>query len=154
MFVLPALLLLSPPLCWHSVPPNRGGLPRKFRRSSHRCHRPQAPAPLTRTTCRSQYLQCLTQSRERLFPALPALSSPLALLPALLRLLVRSSPSAFEGPLTRATHRHQLLLCSGRTAQGSACSAVRQAHAPTPILQFNRLSSPCAIAKINFSLFC
>jgi hypothetical protein len=69
--------------------PQVGVLPRKLRRSSHRCHRPQAPAPLTRTTRRSQYLQCLTQPRERLFPALPALSSPLALLPALL-LQVRS----------------------------------------------------------------
>jgi hypothetical protein len=54
-----------------------------------RCHRPQAPAPLTRTTRRSQYLQCLTKPCERLSPALPALSSPLALLPALL-LQVRS----------------------------------------------------------------
>lgn len=104
--------------------PQAGGLPRKFRRSSHRCHRPQAPAPLTRTTRRSQYLQCLTQPRERLFPALPALSSPLALLPALL-LQVHSvqlytaarSPSALEGLLTRATHRHPFLLCSGRTAR-------------------------------------
>ena len=57
--------------------------------TQHRCHRPQAPAPLTRRTRRSQYLQYLTQSRERLFPALSALSSPLALLPALL-LQVRS----------------------------------------------------------------
>ncbi len=38
-----------------------GVLPRKFYRSSHR---PQAAAPLTHTTRRSQHLPCLTQPRE------------------------------------------------------------------------------------------
>ena len=84
--------------------PQVGVLPRKLRRSSHRCHRPQAPAPLTRTTRRSQHPQCLTQPRERLFPALSALSSPLALHPALL-LQVRRCTRFQLNTQQRAAHR-------------------------------------------------
>ena len=54
-----AFIALVPALCAHQA----GALPRKFRRSSHRCHRPQAPAPLTRTTRRSQYLQYISPNR-------------------------------------------------------------------------------------------
>ena len=81
--------------------PQAGALPCKFRRSSHR---PQAPAPLTRTTRRSQYLECLTQPRERLFPALSALSLPLALLPALL-LQVRRCARSQLNTQQRAAHQ-------------------------------------------------
>ena len=72
----------------------------------HRCHRPQSPAPLTRTTRRSQYLQCLTQSREQLFPALSALSSPLALPPALLLHVHRCARSQL---ITQQRTAHQPL---------------------------------------------
>ena len=74
--------------------------------AQHRCHRPQAPAPLTRTTRRSQYLQCLTQSRERLFPALSALYSPLALPPALLLHVHRCARSQL---ITQQRTAHQPL---------------------------------------------
>jgi hypothetical protein len=166
---------LAPALCAHQA----GALPRKFRRSSctlaqHRCHRPQSPAPLTRTTRRSQYLQCLTQSRERLFPALSALYSPLALPPALLLHVHRCARSQLITQ-QRTAHQPLRVFCASNTRNAqapaspvfqphcanaaphrcsqSACSAFHQA-APTPILQFNGLSSSSAIARINFSLFC
>ena len=74
--------------------------------AQHRCHRPQSPAPLTRTTRRSQYLQCITQSRERLFPSLSALSSPLALPPALLLHVHRCARSQL---ITQQRTAHQPL---------------------------------------------
>ena len=87
--------------------PQAGALLRKFRLSAHR---PQAKAPLTRTTRRSQHFQCLA---TQLFVAL----LPKILLQA--RCCAQSltaehaaalSSSALELPLNRATHRHKLLL--------------------------------------------
>jgi hypothetical protein len=133
--VLLTLLLLSPPSCRHSVPIKQVGCrassaaPRTAPLSppaiSSSTHTHNAQVPL------GQYLPCLTQSCEQLFPALSALSSPLALLPAehsscryiaSLRSLTAEhaaahSPSALEGLPTRATHRHQFILCSGRSAR-------------------------------------
>ena len=73
MFVLSALLLLSLPLCWHSVPPKQVGC-----RASSAAPRTAVTAHKLQLHSHAQHAgpQCLNQLRKRLFPALSALSSP------------------------------------------------------------------------------
>jgi len=70
-------------------------------------------------------------------PSTPAAGTPLHSLSA--EHAAARSPSALEGPVTRATHRHPLLLprplCANAAphrCSRSACSAVCQAHASHP----------------------
>ena len=140
--------------------PQAGALPLWFRRPAHRL---QATAPLTRTTRRSsmphpaatipRFVCALLAVSAS--PSTPAAGTPLRSLTA--EHAAARSPTALEGPSTRATHRYQLLLCPGHTARTplriaarALLALVRQAQSSTPIppiLPFNRLSSPCAIAK-------
>ena len=160
----PALLLLSPPSCWHYVPSSRcaaaqvppflAPLSSPASCSSTHTHNTQVPAssmppPTARATIPRLVRALFAVSAS---PSTPAAGTPLHSLSA--EHAAARSPSALEGPLTRATHRHPLLLprplCANAAphrCSRSACSTVRQIHASTPILQFKRLSSPCAISQ-------
>ena len=122
MFVLPALLLLSPPLCWHSVPPNRWAaaqvppllapLSPPASSSSTHTHNTQVPVssmphPTARATI-PRFARALFAAIYSASPSTPAAGTQCA---------AARSPSALEGPVTRATYSHQLLLCPGRTAR-------------------------------------
>ena len=102
--------------------PQAGALPLEFRRSAHR---PQAAAPLTRTTRRSAMHDPTARATIPRFvcalfaisasPSTPTAGTPLRSLRA--EHAEARRPSALEGPLTRVTHRHHLLLCPGHTAR-------------------------------------
>jgi len=146
--------------------PQAGALPLEFRRSAHR---PQAAAPLTRTTRRSAMHHPTARATIPRFvcalfaisasPSTPTAGTPLRSLRAEHGEARR--PSALEGPLTRvtqnlrtgtsffcvpATLRERRHGAAPHRCSRSACSAVASTPIP-PIPQFNRLSSPCAIAK-------
>ena len=127
MFVLLALLLLSPPSCWHSVPPSRcaaaqvppflAPLSSPASCSSTHTHNTQVPAssmphPTARATIPRLVRALFAVSAS---PSTPAAGTPLHSLSA--EHAAARSPSALEGPLTRATHRHPLLLGPGRSAR-------------------------------------
>ena len=138
------------------VPPFLAPLSSPASCSSTHTHNTQVPAssmppPTARATIPRLVRALFAVSAS---PGTPAAGTPLHSLSA--EHAAARSPSALEGPLTRATHRHPLLLprplCANvapHRCSRSACSAVRyrQAHASTPILQFKRLSSPCAISQ-------
>ena len=108
--------------CAFTAHPQAGALPLWFRRPAHRL---QATAPLTRTTRRSSMPQPTAQTTIPRFvcallaviasPSAPTAGTPLRSLTA--EHAAARSPTALEGPSTRATHRYQLLLCPGRTAR-------------------------------------
>jgi len=91
-------------------------------------------------------------------PSTPAAGTPLHSLSA--EHAAARSPSALEGPVTRATHRHPLLLprplCANAAphrCSRSACSAVRQAHASHPHSTVQTSLVPVRHLTINTSLF-
>ena len=73
---------------------------------------PSMPHPIARATI-PRFVRALFAVSAS--PSTPAARTPLRSLTA--DHAAAHSPSALEGLLTRATHRHQLLLCSGRTAR-------------------------------------
>ena len=116
----PAPLLLSPPSCWHYVPSSRcaaaqvppflAPLSSPASCSSTHTHNTQVPAssmppPTARATI------------PRLVRALFAVSASPSTPAAGTQCAAARSPSALEGPVTRATYSYQLLLCPGRTAR-------------------------------------
>ena len=127
--MLLALLLFSPPSYRHSVPikqvrcrassaaPRTAPLSPPAISSSTHTHNAQVPVPsmphpIARVTI-PRFVRALFAVSAS--PSTPAARTPLRSLTA--DHAAAHSPSAIEGLLTRATHRHQLLLCSGRTAR-------------------------------------
>lgn len=123
----PALLLLSPPSCWHYVPSSRcaaaqvppflAPLSSPASCSSTHTHNTQVPAssmphPTARATIPRLVRALFAVSASA---STPAAGTPLHSLSA--EHAAARSPSALEGPLTRATHRHPLLLGPGRSAR-------------------------------------
>ena len=112
VFVLPALLPLLPPLCWHSVPPKQVGcaqvppllapLSPPASSSSTHTHNTQVPvSSMPRPTARAT----IPRFARALFAASASPSTPAAGT----QCAAARIPSALEGLLTRATHRHPLL---------------------------------------------
>jgi hypothetical protein len=147
--------------------PQAGALPLEFRRSAHR---PQAAAPLTRTTRRSAMHHPTARATIprfvcALFAISASSSTPTAGTP--LRSLRAEHaearrPSALEGPLTRVTHRHQLLLCPGHTARTppwrrsasllALCLLCGRFHPHSPHSTVQPSLVPVRHRKINLSL--
>ena len=166
----PALLLLSPPSCWHYVPSSRcaaaqvppflAPLSSPASCSSTHTHNTQVPAssmphPAARATIPRLVRALFAASASA---STPAAGTPLHSLSA--EHAAARSPSALEGPVTRATHRHPLLLprplCANAAphrCSRSACSAVCQAHASHPHSTVQTSLVPVRHLTINTSLF-
>jgi hypothetical protein len=147
------------------VQPQAGAL--EFRRSAHR---PQAAAPLTRTTRRSAMHHPTARATIPRFvcallaisasPSTPTAGTPLRSLRA--EHAEARRPSALEGPLTRVTHRHQLLLCPGHTARTppwrrsasllALCLLCGRFHPHSPHSTVQPSLVPVRHRKINLSL--
>ena len=163
----PALLLLSPPSCWHYVPSSRcaaaqvppflAPLLSPASCSSTHTHNTQVPSssmphPTARATILRPVRALFAVSAS---PSTPAAGTPLHSLSA--EHAAARRPSALECPLTRATHMHPLLLprplCANAAPRRCSRSAVRQAHASTPHSTVQTSLVPVRHLTINTSLF-
>ena len=170
--MLLALLLFSPPSYRHSVPikqvrcrassaaPRTAPLSPPAISSSTHTHNAQVPVPsmphpIARATIPLFVRALFAVSAS---PSTPAAGTPLHSLSA--EHAAARSPSALEGPVTRATHRHPLLLprplCANAAphrCSRSACSAVCLAHASHPHSTVQTSLVPVRHLTINTSLF-